>query len=145
MLHVVDVAEECVAEVGGKAWKHGLRYGWLVNGRGSAHQQLYQLRQFAWHFVDAIEIAFGVADVAEIVRVVVGGSASCLLVLAEGDCLANDARHSVALLAVAGTIYRSVGSLLLLAEGREDSLYPVSIVIAEVAQVTRQREDEAVA
>ena len=95
--------------------------------------------------MDAIEIAFGVADVAEIVRVVVGGSASCLLVQAEGDCLANDARHSVALLAVAGTIYRSVGSLLLLAESREDSLYPVSIVIAEVAQVTRQREDEAVA
>lgn len=104
------------------------------------------LGSFLRHLMDVVEIRFGVADVAEVILV----EASCaprlvLLLLRKLDGRAHDVGQSVALLSVAGALHGGEGTVLLFAEGGDNLLDPSCIVVAEIAQVASQGEDEGIA
>ena len=65
--------------------------------------------------------------------------------LHQSDGAAHDARHAMRLLAVAGAIYGRESPLLVFAEGGYYLLNPCGVIIAEIAQVACQGEDEGIA
>ena len=145
MLHIVDISEASAAEMGGKWWEDGLRYGWLIHLRRLRDEELDEARQLWGQFVDVIEIRVGVADVAEVSLLIVLALPLLQLVLAEFDGFAHDARHHVALLARASALHGGEGSLLFLAEDGDHRLHPIGVVVADVAEVTGESENEGVA
>ena len=126
--------------------KYCLRYGRLIDGRSLGDEQFDELRQLLRHLMDVVKIRFRIVDIPEvfIIEVSIGLSLAVGL-LNQPDGVAHDTRHAMRLLAVAGTVHGGESSLLLLAEGGDNLLDPSRIIIAEIAQVARQGEDEGVA
>ena len=85
-------------------------------------------------------------DISEVI-IVEASRTHCLalIILREFDGLAHDAGQSVRLSSVAGTLHGGKGTVLLFAEGGNHLLDPCRVIIAEVAQIACQGEDEGVA
>ena len=130
MLHIVDVAEGGFPQMGGQGWEYGMRYGWLINLRCTAHEQLDERRQSFRHLGRCEGIGL------------LGVQAKTFLADEHGAL--HDFRHRLVLISRTSTLDGGHPLVLRLAIVRKHVGNPTGIVVADIAQVACHTENEVV-